>query len=276
MKKFDVVIKIYFSRELSKETISDMIEFSVTKSHNFFNNGMSHISYSLNDSYKSINKSVLFKEKNTQIFYDNLINNKVNSFEIFKLSDNFEYKSKDTDISFSYKKSYDQADFNSVMLQLRGDLIKGKIDNNGITKLISDLINILISENHEIKYGFIFSMDQDKFPKFFTDGIESENLTKQEEKMAFVWGNKQSNCDKKIWDIFWGNILTNNHFLDNITKEKICSLFGDNYITKLTDNVMICYLPDDILENPRIGIDSSNKKEKIINELLKKDLILKI
>ena len=42
-------------------------------------------------------------------------------------------------------------------------------------------------------------------------GILTENLDKEEERKILKWSEQRTQSKSKIWDIFWGNIISDNH-----------------------------------------------------------------
>ena len=60
----------------------------------------------------------------------------------------------------------------------------------------------------------------------------SNTYKKKEEEKLSLWANNMNKCENKVWDIFWGNLISLKHVQNNKSfLENICKIVGnDNFI----------------------------------------------
>jgi hypothetical protein len=90
-------------------------------------------------------------------------------------------------------------------------------------------------------------MSNNKFPSIYSQGIITENLTKEEKYILTVWSENARNCENKIWNIFWGNIISKKHIQIN-TKSEIENLVGKENMIELAIDLYWFNIPEEIAE----------------------------
>lgn len=173
-------------------------------------------------------------------------------FSLSTLQNEWEYKSRDLDISFSYNQAESLSDF--IISVSDGN------DSSTFRELINALINFLITQNCALTYGAIFAMPNSKLPGFFIQGIKTENLTAHEETIISKWPGQDRK--EKIWEVFWGNIISKGH-MDTNLMNKVEAIVGVENTSKYTDDVLWFNLPEELI---KFDINQySNKRKQLLD-----------
>ena len=91
-------------------------------------------------------------------------------------------------------------------------------------------------------------MEREKFPGLYLSGIASDELTEEERNKAFLWGNYNSQCSEKVWDVFWGTILTKNHLSSSKIINEIKDIVGDECVKVVCEGLYLITYPINILD----------------------------
>ena len=208
-----------------------------------------------NNNWKLKSKTLKYTNKNLQKLmgiYQNAEGKNIEiSFELLTPSNNYEFKSRDIDISVNYNH---KGKINSLNFIVNSQI---QIGNNW-WDFIEEILRFLRFNKCDVLYGYVFQLDNFKMPAFYVEGIKSEYLSSEEAGKVSKWLKEKKNCDKKMWDIFWINIWhlnSDNFFLvDGIEEIVGC----DN--VKIIDNVIIFKIAGDLNDFDVMVYDGVRKK----------------
>jgi len=182
-----------------------------------------------------------FTEKRFFKFTDHvsLIDDKISvDFELLTNQKNYEYKSRDIDISFSHNQM-------DVIKSITSIISVEDNETTNIKELLKSLVSFLLNQKCNIWYGSVFIMENIKLPAFYVHGIQTENLTPAEEEILSKWADGRKGCNKKIWGIFWGNIISKNH-LNGDSIKNIKKTVGEENVFQYADNLFWFNLPESL------------------------------
>lgn len=247
MDTIDLTICIYFNMDTNILPLRNIVELT-SKWSVYVCKEIEYLSYTeINDNGKHLHKKVKFNEKNLEIMYKVEKNKRLKNTELFNLSTNAYLHSRDKDLSMLFSYPMDIFNLYTIKFGFNTDVLNIK-NNDGLFAILEELFNLLKNINANLKYGIVFPMERVKFPAFYASGISSQELTREEKYKCFLWGNYGSQCTKKIWDVFWGDILTTKHLeSDKIIKE-VKFIVGENNIKKISENVFFISYPLNIFD----------------------------
>lgn len=133
------------------------------------------------------------------------------------------------------------------------------------------IMSFFLSHKCEIQNSFIFACEKYKMPIALLHGIHTEFLNKYEDKKVSIWSDNKNTCDKKVLDVFWGNIISKEH-LKKISVEDIERLVGKSNVFSLTPDLLWFNLPEDLLKFEFSKY--SWKRKRIYRFFEKKQLIM--
>ena len=186
------------------------------------------------------------------------------SFEMLTNLKDYEIKSRDIDFSISYNP---QDEINSLNFIFNSIWIS-QLD---INHFIREITNLLVNQKCKIVYGFVIVIENTKMPSLYIEGISNGKINKEEEEKLFLWLNNLNQCKNKIWDIFWGNIISEKH-INNNTFNDLESIVGKENIDSLTSNLICFKLPEPLnkFELSKYSI----QRKKLYDYFKTQDLIL--
>lgn len=242
MNTIDLTICIYFSMDVEKYPLRNIVELT-NKWSIYVNKEIEYLSYTMvNDKGKQISKNVKFSEKNLDVLYQIEKNKKLKNVELLNLSDGAYLHSRDTDLSMSFSYPMEIFDLHALIFNFNTDVLS--INNNeNLFTMLEELFDLLENIHAIIKYGIVFPMERIKFPVFYASGISSQELTEKEKEKSFLWGNYGRQCKEKIWEVFWGNILTREHLRSNNITTAIENIVGKDNVKQIFEDVFIITYP---------------------------------
>jgi len=234
MEKQSIILSFRFTGALQQ---IEAVNFFSEQFKKWFNKSISELNYTITDksksSWKQNTKNLKFTDSNVLKFKELLLENKEKiyiDFELLKGLENIVYKSTDIDFSILYNHT---ETINSLNIILNTALYRNT-DWKGFAK---EIVHFLNEQSCNILYGFVLNLDNTKLPVFFVEGIGNENLNKKEQEKLFIWSNNKYQCENKIWDIFWGNIITSKHIENTNILNEIEKIVGKENILPLTSNL---------------------------------------
>lgn len=235
MAEQSIVLSFRFSGELNQK---EAIVFFSTQFEKWFGKSINELNYTITDksksSWKQKTKSLKYTDSNLLKFSELLSERKEKvyiDFELLRNLPNIEYKSRDIDFSILYNRSETISSLNVVF----NTSMYSNTDWKGFVKLV---IKFLIEQHCEICYAFVLNLDNIKNPALYVEGIGNGSLAKNEEEKLALWSNNMNRCNEKIWDIFWGNIISTKYILQSQTLEDIEKLVGKENVVLLTPTLI--------------------------------------
>jgi hypothetical protein len=203
-----------------------------------------------------------FKENISQI-NENII---INGFSLSANLPDWNFKAIDVDFCFYYTlNAYENfCSFDIVLLSEWSKILD-------IKHFVGTIYSYIVSKKCEIQYGFMFIMESRKNPLAIIDGHFTQFLTKYEEKKIGIWSDNKDDCNTKIWDIFWGNIISKKH-LEKISIKEIEKLAGKENVYELSPNVLWFNLPENLMDFD--FSDYSKIRKKLYKYFDSKNLIM--
>lgn len=180
--------------------------------------------------------------------------NVVINFELLTNTENFEYKTRDIDISVSYSQNQQ---INSISV-----VIDAKNAIYNVKQLFNAILNFLLTQNCKLIYGFVFIMENKKFPIFYARGVKTENLTVTEEDILTRWLDVEQNLDKKVWEIFWGNLLSKKHLNSDLI-EYLINILGEENVIQYPDSDLLWFNLPEPLSTFELSTYSNARKQLI-------------
>lgn len=207
--------------------------------------------HELSYSYISDNN---FKSKNLQYSGANLEKlykaSTLNGFELLCLLDDWKYKSKDIKFSARFTPDFNKK-CSCISLTLSKKEFLKKFDEEAISKLYLDVVKYIRDFGLRLVYGFIFSMDSEKFPAMYVAGIGNYQMSKNEEENLQVWAENNDRSDVAIWNLFWGNLITKNHLTHPDDLTKLRELVGKDHFYEIDDSTFFFVVPDSKMDYDR-------------------------
>jgi hypothetical protein len=234
MNDKSIAISIVLSGPIDQ--VSAIIYFSDYFRTNFQKN-INELNYSILDkskiNWKLINRHGRFTENRLKKFQHEIRSNtlqQVTGFELLKNFEKFEYKSIDIDLSITYQ---DERLFGFLNFILSSAWAR-HMDFNNIIKNINKFIK---QQKGRIEYGCVLELSNKKLPSFYLQGILTENLDEEEKERIIKWSEQRTQANNKMWDIFWGNIISDNH-IKGIAAASIDLKKLGWHVDKLDDNII--------------------------------------
>lgn len=184
--------------------------------------------------YKELKLSTINDSKMLSLINDS--NLEITAFTFTKYLSDCEYKSRDFDIYIDF---LFREDFNKLFVIVNYDL-RAELDWN---MFFISIIKLIISNGLRINYGFATLLENSKFPGFYLDGIPSYGASQSERDLLYSWRRKQDKFQFRVFDIFWGNIITKNHIKDQDMFDKLVLILGKDKLVKITDDLFWFSLP---------------------------------
>lgn len=244
MKNQSIILSFRFTGALQQ---INAVYFFSDLLKNWFNKSINELSYSVTDKskfyWKQKTKNLKYSETNLIKFEKEVINLKENNYINFGLNkylDNLEDYKKDIDFSINY---YIDT-INNINIILNTEIYI----NTDWKGFIKEIIYFLLEQKCNLCYGFVFNVDNTKNPMFFVEGIGNENIIKKEKDKLFIWSNNKKQCENKIWDIFWGNLLNIKHKINDNSFNKIKEIVGEENILLINDQLFWYNLNDSLTD----------------------------
>jgi hypothetical protein len=270
MQNYSIIISFRISGILPELCF---INFITEQFENLFSKTFSTLSYTITDKssfyWKQKTKSVKLTVSNLQKLEEILFLKNQNidvSFELLKNTVGCEFKSRDIDFSVSYSNS---ENINGLNFILSDKLFKEK-DLKTLVQIIS---TYLLKQNCQVLYCFISNVENEKLPAFYIEGIGTPSLSRFETQRIKVWSANKLSCDEKIWDIFWGNIISTKHIVNEYLISDVEKMIGKDNAVLLAPGLLLFNLPES-LNSFEISNYSSKRKE-IYDYFSNLDLIMK-
>jgi len=148
-------------------------------------------------------------------------------FELLRNLENAEYKSRDVDFSIIYKQDYP---INSLNLIFNASIYR----NAKWKKLVEEVHDFLLKQKCPVVYGFVLALDNLKNPALYVEGVGSPSLNSRERDKVNAWTMGMMDCETKIWDVFWGNMISEKHLRShpNVLSE-ISKIVGNENFSEL-------------------------------------------
>jgi hypothetical protein len=226
-----------------------------------YGSGFEEISYSVLLKGKLKSKTMKFTDESIEKFKNDLPDVLYKGFELMALSPGWEYKSRDKKFSVSYNEDSNRRDDRILTFSLNKHCFLALFPRDKIIELYLGLARHIQEKEGELVYGFIFSMAGEKFPGMFIAGIGNDNLTDKEEELLEAWNDGRDQCDRKIWTVPWGNLVTSRHFKRPENLNKLRKVVGEGNVHVLARSAFFFHLPWDSLE---LG----NEDKQILREIL--------
>ena len=257
MREECIVLTAFFGNDgLRTENI---IEYFNGLLNNLYGTNFQELSYSTIIKSRLISKTCKYS---TDAIAKMIKNLPVNGFELLSLLPSWKYKAIDINFSVVFTRAFNVRD-SSLILTLNKDVFCKKYNNDKLITLYLDMMKYLIGSGAEITYGFIFSMDKNKFPGMFAAGVGNYELTASEEKGLQTWAERNDECDHKIWKIFWGNLVTTKHLKNYNSLEKLKESVGLKNFSKIDEQTYFFTTP----RNNQSFVDSNNSSQRSLYKL---------
>lgn len=196
---------------------------------------------------------IIFKKDNKiteKVFTFNEYGNKhVNEFiktkqilaiSYYDLLSDWKLKSVDNEISISYEKDSSTNNFNVLIKFKFTRLIK---NINQLTKYLS---HCFINKN-TVSYGVGYINCSKSLPDWLLLGWDQDFHNEKEKRIASYFNDEQD-YSNQIPDIFYINLLTDNHLPDEQMQEEISKIVGKDYFYKLNEHAYVLQIPVEIEE----------------------------
>jgi hypothetical protein len=240
-----------------------IIEYFGSIHESLYKSNFHEISYStpIKNTFKG--KSLKFTDKNIGKLIDE---NPANGFDLFSLLPDWEYKSKDINFLIGYTPDFND-EKGAVSITINKEFFYKEFNNKKLVEIYLSVANYLNENKAKIKYGFIFLMDNQKFPGLFVTGIGNYNLSKNEQKELRIWADRNLESDSKIWRVFWGNLITKKHLKAGFSLDRIKTIVGANNFFMVDNDVCFFNLPNDDLLYGNEHKSSEKELLKLLNSL---------
>lgn len=263
----NIVLSFRFMGLLSQK---EAIDFFSNLFINQFNKTIGSLNYNIidktTDNWKLKSKSVKYTEKNKKKYFELIssVDDKHEiDFELVRYLENAFYKYRDIDFSILYNMS---DKINSINIVLN----YSEYNDTDWKSFVNKIVRFIINQGCKICYGFMFSIENEKNPPFYVEGISNGILKKREEKKLIIWlNNKFRICNEKIWDVFWGNIIST---YDNKIINDIKNMVDKNNFLQLSSNIIWFNLKESLKDFDILKY--SEERKKLYNYFKSKGLIL--
>lgn len=242
-----------------------------------FNLNFEEMSYTITDkstsSWKQKTKTLKFTDQNIEKFtqlHNSLKENIFIDFELLRLLKDYEFKSIDIDLSVTYSSNNGAKDEINTLKFIFNYNNHKNIDFDSFS---SNIIDYLSNCNCKVIYGFITCIENKKNPAFYVEGIGNDKISEEEMRKLQTWQREMKNCDKKIWDIFWGNFIST-EFLESSPEllSEIERVLDKKNIRKVNSNLYFFRLVGG-LEKYNL-VNPSNDKIRLLEIFKRKKLVL--
>ena len=132
-----------------------------------------------------------------------------------------------------------------------------------------------IEELVHIRYGLIQPMEKEKRGGLYFANIFSEHLSQAERQSLHLWIRSQQQYMNKIRDVYWGNLITDDHLGDHreVALDYISKMIAPNSIVEVAEGKYFFALPVDILTLSSID-DLESSRLKIKQVLTQYDMLM--
>lgn len=260
MKEKSVCISIKYKNNIKQEGI---ILFFTELLKNKFDKTFDEFHYTITDknksSWKQYTKSGNFTPNRFAKFIDlqkNLNDDVYIDFELLTNLKNYVFKSRDIDASFSCSQSRDIKSLDFIFNA-------AWISQSLLLEFISSTVLFIESQSGETIYGYVLELANEKMPALYMQGISNIKLGKKEEGILYLWSTNLANCESKIIDIFWGNIISSKHIIGDETLKNIQEIVGAENVMLLTENIIWFNINESISDFEILKY--SNQRKKLID-----------
>lgn len=259
-KEESIILVWYFENQYLNQI--ELILFFEKINNDLFNEKFEEISYSDN---KQRDKNLKYNLKNVNRY---LIEAKDSDmgFQLSNYLDNYKYKSVDLKFSVCLNSNSYKQTLSSIYIIINKKVYTEQHKFFDLNVLYKQISEFLIFKKIILKYGFMFSFDNEKFPLMFVSGIGNFLLTDFEENSIMNWRKNRDNADKRVWDVFGGNLITSRHIINNHSITDIVEIVGDRNIVKLSEDLYYFNLSEESL---KFGKQDKKTRTKLLNILNK-------
>jgi hypothetical protein len=257
-------IILYF--DFSENTILEretMLNFFEREAIILFNEDFQFIDYSIEKNDKWTDKSLIYNKKSKLKYLRDLVNNDDKGFSLNIFQDDLKFKSMDIKMCV-HLESYWKNNVGASKLTI-GLNHKSYFKNYNLTDLKNLYERILLflqTQTFDVRYGFMFSLENNKFPLLFANGIGSYNLNATEEISVDKWANCRQLADEKVWNIFYLNLLTEKHFKKGTSLDQLISVVGSNNVKLMSGHILM------VFNNSKLNFDDKNSEQLKVLEFL--------
>jgi hypothetical protein len=270
MNQKSIATSLRFKSSISQLSLIIFIEDIVKQ---YFKLTFKELNYTITDkstnSWKQTNRTIQLAKNGLKKYEDILkaSNSKVTiDFELLLNLPDYQYKSIDIDMSVLYSKSDDLNSLNFIINYERHKSVN-------IREFLISTVVFLQNNECEMIYGFVTCIDNSKKPSFYIEGLGDAELSQEEMDSVQKWLVNKNNCDKKIWKIFWGNIISGGHVSHNpFLLENIADIVGEHNFKKINNNCYWFNLSSFLIEDDSRSI----KEQEMLEELMNKNNLMMI
>lgn len=127
-------------------------------------------------------------------------------------------------------------------------------------ELANSFIQYLSQEGHQVLNGFVINLDYKKNPHFYLSGLGGGEMAVEEEQKVYKLSSQKRECDTKIWDVLWGNIISKKHIKSPEMINYIKVVVGDSNVIKLSEDLYWFNLNDNLYDFEILDYTPERKK----------------
>jgi len=208
----------------------DHIRYFADRVKGLFGTGFEELSYSTLVKGRLKTKTVKFTDANVEKFRGDLPDVVDKGFELLTLLPGWEFKSRDKRFSVSYNEEFNQRGDRILTISLNKESWLAMHSAGKVSELYVEIARHITEKGGELVYGFVFSMASEKLPGLFISGIGNDHLSSREEEWLEAWTDGKGQCDRKIWTVFWGNLVTSRHFKRPEDLDRLRMMVGEGNV----------------------------------------------
>ena len=236
-KKNTLVISVFFLQvKIENRLIYEFIE-SIAPAK------IDYIGYSYLSNNKFVNKEYKYKGDLSKSKFLELGNINLDSFGFTT------YESQLKNIitySIDYSTDISISQYNLIQMSLPLDFFENLESVKNYTKKYISIISEFINKHKsKLIYGFVYAMSNDNYPTLISTAIGNYDSSEIEKKELENWSYNQEKMGTRIWRLFWGNLITKNHLVNNTDFYKIQEIVGIENTYFLDSNSALFFLPSD-------------------------------
>lgn len=265
-----VSVKIMFIGEIKDQV--KLMNFYTEVIKNKFNKSVTNLELSTIDktgkNWKFKTKSLKYSPQNIEKFKKILVerHEKIEiSFDVHK----YLYDKKENYKDFELCLNYSNETQNTYGLDLL--FSTGIYFGTNWFELINKFIQFLNTEGNEVVNGFVMNLDYKKNPYFYLGGLGGGIMSKEETKKVYKLSFQKRECDTKIWDVLWGNIISKKHIKSPEMIDYIKEVVGEKNVIKLSEDLYWFNLNDNLYDFDIL--DYTPERKKLYDYFESQDLI---
>lgn len=235
MESIELVV-IFEKASIQPSSIVNFFEGQLKRT---FDCTFDELSYSLIESGTFKSKTVRYSQGNLSKLYKK---NTLNGFELLRLLEGWKSKSKDVQFSVNYSRDFNEK-CSCICVTINRGVFLERFEAQDVVGMFMEVVTFLRELLAELRYGFIFSMENTKFPSMYVAGIGNNLLTELEERDLQIWAEQNEHCDVAIWKLFWGNLITKRHLIKVENRMNIAELVGSEHFHEIDGSTFFFTLP---------------------------------